>query len=122
MKTAIVRAAAARKGDTNEARRSCEEYFVANLHSETTAGSIRSFFEPVGAVRKLELMMDRKTGLSRGFAFIEMAEAEADTAIATLHGKILDGRAIHIQEGRQKVHGLASPEHLTRNDAAPDHP
>jgi len=96
--------------------------FVGNLHSETTAESIRSFFQPVGAVRKVKLMLDRKTGLSRGFAFIEMAEAEADTAIATLDGKILDGRAIHIHEGRQKVHGLASPEHVTRNDAAPDHP
>jgi RNA recognition motif-containing protein len=67
-------------------------------------------------------MLDRKTGLSSGFAFIEMTEAEGDTAIATLHGKILDGRAIHIHEGRQKVHGVASPEHLIRNDAAPDHP
>jgi len=96
--------------------------FVGNLHSETTAESIRSFFQPVGAVRKVKLMLDRKTGLSRGFAFIEMAEAEADRAIATLHGKVLDGQIIHIHEGPQKVHGLALPERLIRKDAAPDHP
>lgn len=95
--------------------------FLGNLHLETTEQSIRSFFEPVATVRRLKLMLDRKTGLSRGFAFIEMAEPEADKAIATLHGKVLDGRAINVHEGRQKVHGFASPEHLLRNDAAPDH-
>jgi len=96
--------------------------FVGNLHSETTAESIRSFFEPVGTVRKVKLMLDRKTGLSRGFAFIEMGEAEAERAIATLHGKVLDGQIIHIHEGRQKVHGPGSPERVTREDAAPDNP
>lgn len=95
--------------------------FVGNLHLETTEESIRSFFEPVGTVRKIKLMLDRKTGLSRGFAFIEMAEPEADQAIAAVDGKILDGRAINVHEGRQKVHGLASPEHVSRTDAAPDH-
>ncbi len=92
--------------------------YVGNLDLNTTAESIRSFFEPVGTVRKVKLMLDRKTGLPRGFAFIEMAEPDADRAIATLHGKILDGRAILIHEARQKVHGLASPA----DDATPDHP
>ena len=96
--------------------------FVGNLHLETTEQSIRSLFEPVGTVHKLKLMLDRKTGLSRGFAFVEMSEPEADKAIAELHGKIIDGRTINVHEGRQKVHGLASPEHLTRDDTAPDHP
>ena len=95
---------------------------VGNLHSETTAESIRSFFEPVGAVRKVKLMLDRKTGLSRGFAFIEMAGAEADRAIATLHGNVLDGQIIHIHEGRKRMHRLAPPEHLIRKDAGSDHP
>ena len=96
--------------------------YVGNLDLKTTAESIRSFFEPVGTVRNVKLMVDRKSGLSRGFAFIEMDEPEADRAIATLHGKVLDGQIIHIHEGRQKVHGLASPEDVIRNDAAPDHP
>ena len=95
--------------------------YVGNLDLKTTAESIRSFFEPLGTVHKVKLMLDRKTGLSRGFAFIEMAVPEADRAIATLHGKVLDGQAVHIHEGRQKVHGLASPPHV-RNDATPEQP
>ena len=93
--------------------------YVGNLDLKTTEESIRSFFQPVGTVRKVKLMVDRKSGLSRGFAFIEMDEPEADRAIATLHGKVLDGKAVHIHEGRQKVHGLASPPHV-RNDAPQD--
>ena len=95
--------------------------FVGNLHSETSAESIRSFFEPLGTVHKVKLMLDRKTGLSRGFAFIEMAVPEADTAIATLNGKVLDGRVADVHEGRQKAHRLASPPHV-RNEATQDHP
>jgi RNA recognition motif-containing protein len=96
--------------------------YVGNLHSETTEQSIRSFFEPVGTVRNVKLMLDKKTGLSRGLAFIEMDEPEAAKAVATLHGKVLDGRAIDVHEGRQKVHGLASPGHDIRHAAAADHP
>ena len=96
--------------------------YVGNLDVRTTTESLRSLFEPVGTVCKVKLMLDRKTGLSRGFAFIEMAEPEADTAIAALQGKVLDGRAINVHEGRQKVHGLASPEHVVRQGAASDRP
>ena len=99
--------------------RPVKNLYVGNLDLKTT-DSIRSFFEPTGTVRKVKLMLNRKTGLSRGFAFIEMAEPEADRAIATLHGKVLDGKAIEIHAGRQKVHGLASPGHAIRHDAAAD--
>ena len=93
--------------------------YVGNLDVNTTEESIRSLFEPLGPVHKVKLMVDRKSGLSRGFAFIEMDEPEADRAIATLHGKVLDGQAVVIHEGRQKVHGLASPPHV-RNDPTQD--
>ena len=83
--------------------------FVGNLHSETTEQSIRSLFEPVGTVRKVKLMVDRNTGLSRGFAFIEMAEPEADNAIAALNGRSLDGREIDVHAGRPKLHRNAAP-------------
>ena len=78
--------------------------YVGNLDLKTTEESSRSFFEPLGPVHKVKLMVDGKTGLSRGFAFIEMAVPEADRAIATLHGQVLDGQVVHIREGRQKVH------------------
>lgn len=96
--------------------------FVGNLDLKTTEQSIRSFFEAIGTVHKVKLMLDKKTGLSRGFAFIEMTEPEAEKAIAALRGKILDGRTLDVREGRQKVHGLPSPEQVIRNDAASDQP
>ena len=77
--------------------------FVGNLHLETTEQSIRSLFEPIGTVRRVKLMLDKNTGLSRGFAFIEMAEPEADKAIAELNGKVVDGQAIDVHEGRLQI-------------------
>lgn len=96
--------------------------FVGNLNLETTAESLRSFFEPIGTVRRVKLMLDVNTGLSRGFAFIEMIDTEADEAIAALDGKTLDGREIEVHEGRPKLHRFASPRHAIRPDAAPDRP
>jgi RNA recognition motif-containing protein len=49
-------------------------------------------------------MTHRDTGLSRGFAFVEMTEAEAHQAIAALDGKVVDGQPIQVREGRPKLH------------------
>ena len=84
--------------------------FVGNLNSDTTPQAIRSLFEPLGTVRKCKLMTDRDTGLSRGFAFVEMAEVEAGQAIAALDGRIVDGQTIQVREGRPKLHPGASLE------------
>jgi RNA recognition motif-containing protein len=78
--------------------------FVGNLDSGTTAASIRTAFEPLGTVQTLKLMTDRETGLSRGFAFVEMMDGEADGAIAALNGSILDGQTVDVHEGRPKIH------------------
>lgn len=77
---------------------------VGNLDSGTTPESIRSLFEPHGTVRKLKLMIDKETGLSRGFAFVEMMDVEAGRAMAALNGRIVDGRTIDVHEGRPKLH------------------
>jgi RNA recognition motif-containing protein len=85
--------------------------FVGNLYSGTTPAVIRDVFAPHGVIQKIDLMIDRATGLSRGFAFIEMADSEADTAIAALHGRIVDGQTITVREGRPKLYlSEASPE------------
>jgi len=78
--------------------------FVGNLDSGTTPESIRSLFEPHGTVRHLKLMIERHTGLSRGFAFVEMADAEGARAIGELNGRSLDGRTIDVREGRPILH------------------
>lgn len=83
--------------------------FVGNLDSDTTAASLRSVFEPHGTVQSVKLMVDRETGLSRGFAFVEMMDAEADCAIAALNGGVLDGRTVDVHEGRPKLHLVPTP-------------
>lgn len=88
--------------------------FVGNLNSGTTPETIRSLFEPLGTVRNFKLMTDRETGLSRGFAFVEMTEVEARQAIAALDGKIVDGQTINVREGRPKLRRGPSPDREAR--------
>lgn len=67
---------------------------------------MRSLFEPYGTVDRVNLVTDRDTGRSRGFAFVEMSDsAQADQAIAALNGTDLDGRALNINEARPKPQG-----------------
>ncbi|HZT31484.1 MAG TPA: RNA-binding protein [Bryobacteraceae bacterium] len=80
--------------------------FVGNLDFNATESSVRSLFEPYGNVERVNLITDRDTGRSRGFAFVEMSDsAEADRAIAALNGTELDGRALNINEARPKPQG-----------------
>jgi len=80
--------------------------FVGNLAFAATESSIRALFEPYGNVERVNVVTDRDTGRSRGFAFVEMTDsAEADRAIAALNGTELDGRALNINEARPKPSG-----------------
>src|SRR6266567_2691334 len=82
--------------------------FVGNLDFAATESSIRSLFEPYGNVDRVNVVTDRETGRSRGFAFVEMSDAaEADRAIAALNGADLDGRALNVNEARPKPQGGA---------------
>ena len=78
--------------------------FVGNLDFGATESSIRSLFEPYGSVERVNLITDRDTGRSRGFAFVEMTDpAEADRAIAALNGANVNGRALNVNEARPKM-------------------
>jgi cold-inducible RNA-binding protein len=80
--------------------------FVGNLDFGATEAAIRQLFEPYGNVERVNLVTDRDTGRSRGFAFVEMTDsAEADRAIAALNGQELGGRALNINEARPKPQG-----------------
>ncbi|MFN7997578.1 MAG: RNA-binding protein [Bryobacteraceae bacterium] len=80
--------------------------FVGNLDFGATESSIRSLFENYGTVDRVNLVTDRDTGRSRGFAFVEMTDAsQADQAIAALNGYQLDGRALNVNEARPKTGG-----------------
>ena len=77
--------------------------FVGNLSFGATEDAVRSMFETYGSVDRVNLVTDRDTGRARGFGFVEMSNsAEADTAIAALNGRELDGRALNVNEARPK--------------------
>ena len=85
--------------------------FVGNLDFAATEDSIRSLFQPYGAIERVSVATDRDTGRSRGFAFVEMTDpAEADRAIEALNGTELGGRSLNINEARPKTNGGGSRE------------
>lgn len=80
--------------------------FVGNLDFTATESSVRTLFEPYGKVIRVNVVTDRDTGRSRGFAFVEMTDsAEADRAIAALNGANREGRALNVSEARPKTEG-----------------
>jgi len=80
--------------------------FVGNLSFQTTESELRALFEPFGEITRIQLMTDRDTGRSRGFAFVEMTnDEEAAKAIAALNGKEVNGRTLNVNEARPKTEG-----------------
>lgn len=85
--------------------------FVGNLDFGATEESVRLLFQPYGAIERVNLVTDRDTGRSRGFAFVEMTDAaEADRAIEGLNGRQVDGRSLNVNEARPKTNGGGSRE------------
>ena len=76
-----------------------KKLYVGNLSFDTTEGNLSELFGTVGEVASANLITDRMSGRSRGFAFVEMAEnSAAQEAIAQLNGKELNGRDIKVAE------------------------
>lgn len=91
-----------------------KKLFVGNLDFSATEESVRSLFQPYGAIESVRLATDRDTGRSRGFAFVEMTDpAEADRAIEALNGTDLGGRSLNINEARPKTNGGGPRERRT---------
>ena len=77
--------------------------YVGNIPFSTTSQDLQNMFSAHGAVVQVELVSDRFTGRSRGFAFVEMASAEdAQKAIAALQGTQLEGRTVTVNEARPR--------------------
>ena len=77
--------------------------YVGNLSYGMSEDELRDAFGAFGQVSSVKILMDRETGRSRGFGFVEMPNnAEAETAIAQLNGKDVGGRALRINEARPK--------------------
>ena len=77
--------------------------YVGNLSYGMSEDELRAAFGAFGEVSSVKILMDRETGRSRGFAFVEMANnSEAEKAIAQLNGKDIGGRALRINEARPR--------------------
>ena len=77
--------------------------FVGNLSFNTRDDSLRQAFSAFGKVDSAQVVNDRQTGRSRGFGFVEMANAdEARAAISALNGSDLDGRPLTVNEARPR--------------------
>jgi RNA recognition motif-containing protein len=76
--------------------------FVGNLGPEVTHEELRRLFEAYGQVVQVHIIVDRDTGLPRGFAFVEMTDAEAEKAIRALNGSILRDRTLDVNYARPR--------------------
>lgn len=77
--------------------------FVGNLSYQTMENDLQDYFAQAGVVNSVNLMMDKMTGKSRGFAFVEFAnQEEANKAIEQFHNKDFQGRALTVNIARPR--------------------
>lgn len=77
--------------------------FVGNLDFGVTEDELRAAFCVFGSVQTVTIVLDRDTGRTRGFAFVEMVNSEqAENAIHSLNGTLVNGRPIRVNEARPK--------------------
>ena len=77
--------------------------YVGNISSDINEDDLKQAFEAFGQVASVNVIKDKFTGQSRGFAFVEMpAKAEAQSAINGLNGKELKGRSLNVNEARPR--------------------
>jgi len=77
--------------------------YVGNLSYSVTDADLEAMFAPHGTVQSAQVIMDRDTGRSKGFGFVEMSNAqEAQAAIAAMNGKEVEGRTLTVNEARPR--------------------
>ena len=80
-----------------------KKVYVGNLPYGVGDGELQTMFEPHGAVQSAQVILDRDTGRSKGFGFVEMDSGEqAQAAISALNGREVDGRALTVNEARPR--------------------
>ena len=78
--------------------------FVGNLSFSTTGEDLRAAFAKFGAVESAQVIMDRQTGRSRGFGFVEMPDdGEAQSAVSAMNGTDLADRPLTVNEARPRA-------------------
>lgn len=80
-----------------------KKLYVGNLSYSVSDSDLQAMFETHGEVRSAQVIMDRDTGRSKGFGFVEMgSDQEAQAAINALNGQEMGGRALTVNEARPK--------------------
>jgi cold-inducible RNA-binding protein len=80
-----------------------KKLYVGNLSYDTTNDELRQLFVAHGSVTSADVIMDRSTGRSKGFGFVEMSsDAEAQAAISALNGQEQNGRALTVNEAKPR--------------------
>ena len=79
-----------------------KKLYVGNLTYGVTDGDLQQMFAPHGAVQSAQVIMDRDTGRSKGFGFVEMDDNGFAAAIQALNGYQMDGRALMVNEAQDK--------------------
>jgi RNA recognition motif-containing protein len=83
-----------------------KKLYVGNLAYGVSDSDLQRIFEPHGTVASAQVIMDRETGRSKGFGFVEMGtDEEAQAAISALNGQEVEGRALTVNEARPKPDG-----------------
>ena len=78
-----------------------KKLYVGNLSYDTTSDSLQQAFAQAGTVQSAQIIMDKMSGRSKGFGFVEMSsDEEATAAIDMWNGKELDDRALTVNEAR----------------------
>lgn len=76
--------------------------YVGNLSFNVNDAELESVFSEFGAVQSAQVIIDRDTGRSRGFGFVEMADNDGRTAIEELNGREVGGRSLVVNEARER--------------------
>jgi RNA recognition motif-containing protein len=80
-----------------------KKLYVGNLSYDMRDSDLQNLFEQFGSVQSAQIIMDRDTGRSKGFGFVEMgSDQEAQAAITGLNGKEISGRALTVNEARPR--------------------
>lgn len=79
-----------------------KKIYVGNLPWTATEEEVREFFSEYGDVESIAIIVDRETGRSRGFGFVEMEDSEADRAIEEANGQSLGGRSLRVNEAQER--------------------
>jgi cold-inducible RNA-binding protein len=83
-----------------------KKLYVGNLTYGVDNAGLEQMFSAFGIVQSAQVIMDRETGRSKGFGFVEMgSQGEADAAIAGLNGKESEGRSLTVNEAKPKTEG-----------------